>query len=555
MRKIKGRPAFRWSTVCMGCVMAMGSGWAQTQEEGAEPPTSGFVLPQAQELLDASWGEATVPLSAVDLVGHTVFSDDELQALVAPYLGREGQAEQWLEQLRVDLTRHYVDRGYVNSGAIIEQLPDAQGRARVRVVEGRLTQFRITGLDGLEEAYVTSRLWPDVQRVFNMNEMQEDFQILLGNPLFEKMRSNVEPGAQLGEALLDLQVQRARPWSAYVGVDNYRSPLSGEYQVISGMTARNFTGWGDWLDVSVNATEKPKDTSAYALGYNFPVPYLGTILGLSATKGQTLVTDPAFKLANFNNSSRSTGVSLTQPVWESLGQALVLGAEWQNRQSRNFVGSTPHTATLGEDEGYSENRVARYSVTYSQRTPSWVGMVRGTFSRGHHSLAGSPALPANSIPPNDYRSTLWQALVSYRFSPQWVGTLRGTAQRTSMPLIGMERYSPTGMQAVRGYLQNQDVYDNVRTGSVELQWVLPAWDDMQWSLTPFYDVGQGWNVISATELTGNRVNYAARGVGLAVQWNAWSLNLSYAKPLKNVESIMSGYAQSRGVQFQLRYVF
>jgi len=52
--------------------------------------------------------------------GNTVFSDEELRKLSAPYENREITFEE-LEELRRQLTLHYVEKGYINSGAVIQE--------------------------------------------------------------------------------------------------------------------------------------------------------------------------------------------------------------------------------------------------------------------------------------------------------------------------------------------------------------------------------------------------------------------------------------------------
>ena len=49
------------------------------------------------------------------LEGNTVFSDQELSEIIAPYENREITSEE-LQNLRRKLTQFYVDKGYVNSG-------------------------------------------------------------------------------------------------------------------------------------------------------------------------------------------------------------------------------------------------------------------------------------------------------------------------------------------------------------------------------------------------------------------------------------------------------
>ena len=50
--------------------------------------------------------------------GNTVIPDRELAEVTAPYAGRAITTEELLD-VRDALTRLYVERGYVNSGAIV----------------------------------------------------------------------------------------------------------------------------------------------------------------------------------------------------------------------------------------------------------------------------------------------------------------------------------------------------------------------------------------------------------------------------------------------------
>jgi len=50
--------------------------------------------------------------------GNTVFSDQQLEAVVAPYIGREITFADLLEA-RAAITKYYNDRGYITSGALV----------------------------------------------------------------------------------------------------------------------------------------------------------------------------------------------------------------------------------------------------------------------------------------------------------------------------------------------------------------------------------------------------------------------------------------------------
>ena len=82
----------------------------------------------------------------IRVVGSTIFSAKELAKVTAPYVNREVTTED-LEALRLALTRLYVDRGYVSSGAILPDQPVTEGVITYQVIEGSLTAIEVEGKD------------------------------------------------------------------------------------------------------------------------------------------------------------------------------------------------------------------------------------------------------------------------------------------------------------------------------------------------------------------------------------------------------------------------
>jgi hemolysin activation/secretion protein len=82
-------------------------------------PQGDFSLPPLmQEEAAPAPGATGIVLEAVRFVGNTAIATADLQAVARPYLGRPlGIAD--LEILRRKVTLLYVERGYVNSGAVL----------------------------------------------------------------------------------------------------------------------------------------------------------------------------------------------------------------------------------------------------------------------------------------------------------------------------------------------------------------------------------------------------------------------------------------------------
>lgn len=97
----------------------------------------------------------------------------------------------------------------------------------------------------------------------------------------------------------------------------------------------------------------------------------------------------------------------------------------------------------------------------------------------------------------DSRFFTWQG------QGQWVRSLgpdslllvRGGVQLSTDSLLTLEQFGLGGQSTVRGYRQDQLLTDNGVLGSIELR--LPVLreptNDLLLQLTPFLDVGHGWN--------------------------------------------------------------
>jgi hypothetical protein len=98
-------------------------------------PTQPFTLPPVERkpLAPDAAEQASLFVQRIVFRGNGAISTAELDSIAAPYRGRKVTAAE-IEELRQALTRHYVERGYINSGALLdpdspERTPSASSRA------------------------------------------------------------------------------------------------------------------------------------------------------------------------------------------------------------------------------------------------------------------------------------------------------------------------------------------------------------------------------------------------------------------------------------------
>ena len=111
----------------------------------------------------------TITISKFNFQGNTAFSDEELQEVVADFMGKPINFSQLL--LVEEIIRNKYTEGcrspngslpcYINSGAVIaaDQIISPQNATIiVNVMEGELENIEITGTRGINESYIRSRL-------------------------------------------------------------------------------------------------------------------------------------------------------------------------------------------------------------------------------------------------------------------------------------------------------------------------------------------------------------------------------------------------------------
>jgi hemolysin activation/secretion protein len=173
--------------------------------------------PAPREALPPVQRGPTIVLNDFRFEGSTVFSDAELTAVTAPYVGRPVTAED-LEEARNRLTLLYVQNGYANSGAILPDQEVTGGILIMQIVEGALTGINIEGHERLNPDYLRSRLVLGAGPPLNVRNLEERFRLLLQDPLIERLNGTLGPGVRPGGAVLDLNVTRARPYSLLVRI-------------------------------------------------------------------------------------------------------------------------------------------------------------------------------------------------------------------------------------------------------------------------------------------------------------------------------------------------
>ncbi|NBV85234.1 MAG: ShlB/FhaC/HecB family hemolysin secretion/activation protein [Verrucomicrobia bacterium] len=507
-------------------LLRTGLGAPLEMNHSTESPSIAMVLPPVPgSQSDGQSPEDGLSLfvKSFEITGNTVFPNIKLQAAVVKFSGRKITAEE-LEEARVDVTRMYVDAGYVNSGAILPDQDPSDGVVRMKVVEGTLTDIELSGNRWFRPFWLKSKLRKAAGTPVNIHQLRNGLQLLRENPSIAQINAELKPGAKPGESILHAAVKDTQPFRLDLEVSNKRPPSVGEGAAEFHFADLNLLGMNDPLDLrwgalhgTTDGSPKYADFDNASASYEIPLGPWDTAFGVRASKNDSTVLDQKFAALDIKSRSDVFGVSITQPLIRSLSQSLSLGISADRKHTETFLMGAPFTLAPGAIDGKTDVFVTHLSIDWTRRTQRDVLALRGAVNFGLPAMGATRAVsPAdgqgNAVPDGKYTSWLGQAqymrrifdtsefrreenLLSAQLLRETLLILRGNVQLSNDALLSSEQFSIGGAQSVRGYRENQILRDNGIFASCELR--IPVWLTKDRtpavSVATFFDYGQGWD--------------------------------------------------------------
>ncbi|MBF0413231.1 MAG: ShlB/FhaC/HecB family hemolysin secretion/activation protein [Desulfamplus sp.] len=540
-------------------------------EEGSPESKKNFTLPPVPEKrTPQSEGESQTDgtdkiqsklfeLKGVKFEGNTLFSNEQLNEAATPFINHSvGMAE--LEEIRYQITRYYIDRGYINSGALIKPNQKVtDGIVTYLIIEGKLTNINIKGNGRLRENYIKKRVWKDGDKPFNTHKLQDYFQMLLQDPLIDKMDGNIVPGIKPGEAELDIDITRARPYDLSITASNHSSPNLGSEKLSINQTVRNLTGFGDSLNAVLDFTEGTQEIDA---SYAVPINSNNTTLALNYNYSRNEIVSKPFDSLNIESRLQSTKLSLNHPIYHTLRRDISMGVSVKSEETRTYIIDGSFSVFEGSDNGVDKATVVQLTQSFDDRTTDQVMVLRSTFSFGVDML--SPTLHSESLPDGEFVAWLGQVQYARRFDGK-AGQIifKGNVQLADDRLFSMEQFSLGGADSVRGYRENKHTGDNGYLFSLE--WRVPVWESQKTGheeqtkllqIAPFMDYGSAWDRDHFTR-EATRSDNTLHSVGIGLLWSTPKLDaqIYYGYAIEDDESDYEYDIQDDGIHFSVTYNF
>ena len=514
-------------------------------EDLLEEPPSSVPSEQPGRLIN------TFVVEKFQIEGSTVFTNEELDAVLQDYLDRPLTFSDLLEVETV-LTKLYVDKGYINSGAVIPLQTIRDGVVTVKIVEGILDEIDVTINGRLNEDYVRSRLARAAGKPFNVRKLQEALQLLQLDPLIENLTAELSVGVSRDRWVLDIEVNQANAFNPVIFANNSRTPSVGSFQRGLELNHDNLLGFGDRFSTIYKNTDGSNDIEA---SYNFPFNASNGTVGFKYRYVDSDIVEEPFDIVDIESETDQYQFTLRQPILLTANdrstQELALGLEFSRQSNKITVQDEPNDFSPGADaNGETRISVFRFFQDWTQRTRESVLAARSQFSVGVDLFDAT----INEDEPDS-------SFFAWRGQVQWLKRLdsesdinlllRSDIQLSTSELVPLEQFSIGGINSVRGYRQDVLLGDLGVFASAEVRIPLYRWSNNQnvFSLIPFVDFGTVWGD-SARQDEDTLVSVGA-GVQLAVS-DRLRARLDYGIPLIDIDS-RERTAQENGIYFSLEY--
>jgi len=485
----------------------------------------------------------------IELTGNTVFSTAELVQYTKPYVDRYITFED-LQAVSHALTVHYIERGYINSGAVVPDQVVRNGVITIQIVEGRLTRIEVEGNKWVRTRYLRERLALFAGPPLNVQQLQKGLSLLNEEPTIKRINAELRPGLRPGEAVLRVRVEETLPCAIHAEFNNFQSPSIGSEGGRVTLIHRSLTGNADTLLAYYDGRQGLNDVE---VNYAVPITARDTAIEFRFRDSSVRVVEEPFADLDIDSNVELYGVTLAHPLYRSPGREFRLALTFEHRRSTTSLLDEPFSFSPGVVDGRSVVSALRLSQEWTQRSPNQVLAARSRISVGLDVLGATNN--SSSLPDGQFRAWLGQFQWARRFGDRGVQTIaRLDIQLTPDRLLPLEQLAIGGHDTVRGYREYQFVRDNGVIGSVEAR--IPIWQtargDWNVQLAPFADFADAW---AAHGPTPDPKAIGGLGVGLlGTAMGQIQFEVYWGLPLERV-STSGGDLQDDGIYFQLASEF
>lgn len=470
---------------------------------------------------------------------HVTPSDvQRLVWLVRDQQSKRGILLSQIEAVADRITQFYRERGFILAKAYIPKQEVRDGVVTLTLLIGVLGEVRVQGNALYSEEQLTAVFDDMLTKPVTSQAVEENLYLINDFPGIN-VDGYFEPGYQVGDTRLNVNVKQEERYNASVRLDNHGTDETGLYRLYGEAQGNNLLGHADLLKLSLLKASSPSNTEYWRLNYQMNLFSPRVKLGAGISKNQFIV-DQSIALTNLNLNGivNVKDLAVTYVVTRSRAKNYSLSLYYDRVESDLQVGDTPDVGRRLDEELENISLQFDYDVLRESSRTLHQGNVRLT--------SGSFVFGVDPGQDEDYMILMadYTSLRFWRLPLAGANTrviFRANGQYSGTNLSSIVRFSLAGPSRVRAFSPNTYSADDALYAGVDWVFDAPAFLGLkntafQESIKPMLFADYGWgmqhSIVSGDENIRGQLGSA--GVGIQFTHGAHLRgNLQFAFPVRS----------------------
>lgn len=462
--------------------------------------------------------------------------------LVREQRSRRGVTLGQIETVADRITRFYRERGFILAKAYIPEQQVRDGIVTLTLLLGALGEVDVVGDQMYNKPLLTSVFDDWVTLPVTDSVVEENLYLINDFPGLT-VTGYFEPGAQVGDTKLNLNLVAEQRFETSLRLDNHGSEETGENRVYGDVKINNPLGNADQLQVSGLYAFDPSNTDYYQIRYSSMLLDPRFSLAIGATTNDFILgpgNSESVDNLDLSGTTKQSDITGTYRFKRSRTRSLYGIFSFEKIESELRVGLFSGSGDAGLDD-IVENYLATFSFDLLDEENRFlhqgdVSLLSGDFVEG----ADQGQDESYSILRMNYSLLTFWRLPFFDSSTRVI--YRGSLQFTESALSSINQYALAGPTRVRAYPSNQFSADSaIYTG---IDWIFNGPDFLDWSVgsvnlknitRPFLFIDAAWGetLSLSSDFDDETGQLLAAGMGLQFSHaDRFQGNLQLAFPLE-----------------------
>jgi len=469
-----------------------------------------------------------------------------------------------IEMVADTITQYYRERGFILAKAYIPQQKVREGVVNLTVLLGNLGDINVENNRRYSDRSIARLFDEDLDKPVKASVIEEKLFFVNDLPGL-RTQGFFEPGQQVGDSTMTVNVTEERWYNANLRVDNHGAETSGEYRLYGDFYWHNPSGYGDQLHLGVLNSYDPDNSLYGSIRYHLPVFLTRTRFHLGASNND-------FVLSRMDaDDALALGIS-------GRSQVVDAGVDYHLRRSRvrntslhlNWARIASNISFQQDQGGFDIDNTIE-NIELKLRFDR-LNERRRILHQGSLGITASRYVEMDDQvredPESDQDEEPWIGAFDYTLLAFWrlpftdTGTrvvVRTSAQYAGTSLNSINQFSLAGPNRARGYALNVFYADDGVQAGVD--WIFPGFGPLRSNIQPmlFADYGFGINYDIREGMDNIEAELSNVGVGARISFGRhFRGSLSIANPVSSRNTdLEEDDSMDDGVRmyFDLQYSF